>query len=122
MTRFFQRWALLWLLSLAMTSVLLGSGPSQTAQLRGTPEKILKDNGFEPTAAGVEACLRSLIIDDSFKKRVSDLISQLGAEDFQDREKANAGLEDIGPRAIEALRRARKAPIPKSPGARRIFW
>src|SRR5262249_23819057 len=44
------------------------------------------------------------------QKRIDELIKQLGADGFDEREQAQKKLEKIGPAALESLRKAAKDP------------
>ena len=59
-----------------------------------------KPAGDEKTAAGLE-------------ERIKKLIAQLGADEVEDRERAQAALLKIGQPALPLLREAKRSPLPE---------
>jgi hypothetical protein len=97
-------------LSLVACLVLLGASPSaQAAEDSVSADKArLKAAGVPTDGPGLLAFFKKRTLGDKERARIKTLISQLGSDDFDEREKAEEALIEFGPGARRALEGAAK--------------
>jgi hypothetical protein len=81
------------------------------APVQPSPEEnILKRAGVPVDADGLLTFFRGRTLSDAECKQIGQLIHQLGADNFDDRESASKALQKIGGRAVPLLRAAKHGP------------
>ncbi len=76
-------------------------------------EKLLKENGVAVDSAGLLSYFRKLSPTDRDRKLLAGLVRQLGADNYEDREKAQKALLDWHLAAVESLRLGVDDPDPE---------
>src|SRR5262249_46642021 len=77
-----------------------------TADDLASDAKIVKDAGFETDANGLVAFLKKRTLTDADRKRIEELVQQLGDPKYKKREEASAALVKEGPSALPFLKEA----------------
>ncbi len=99
------------LVLIALGCIPLGRLPAQDAVAED--EKLLKENGIASDAQGLLNYFRKQSPTAADRELLASLIRQLGAEEFEIREKAQARLREWHLAALEPLRRALEDPDPE---------
>jgi len=99
------------LVLIALGSIPCGRLPAQDAAAED--EKLLKENGIASDAKGLLGYFRKLSPTAADREHLASLIRQLGSDDFETREKAQALLREWHLAALEPLRRSLDDPDPE---------
>jgi len=89
--------------------LLLSGGSAATAEPPERPspeENILREAGVAVDADGLLAFFRQRTLGDAESKRIGEIIKRLGADDFDDRQRAAKELRKVGGRATPLVRAA----------------
>jgi len=94
-----------------LVPLLLPALPAGAADIPTPPEELLlRQAGFATDGPGLLAYLRQRTLSDDDRRRLDDLIQQLGSEDFRQREQASTELAKYGKSVVGCLRRVLKSP------------
>jgi hypothetical protein len=86
------------------------SCPAADDETTAADERLVKDAGISPDAAGLLAYFRERTLTAADVKRLETLVRQLGDDDFKTRQKASRELVRRGAAAVSLLRAAQRDP------------
>ena len=92
------------LLALLLSTIPVAAWAADPPERPSPEENILQKAGVAADDAGMLAFFRGCTLTDAESKQVRDLIGRLGADDFNDRERASEALRKIGGRAVPPFR------------------
>src|SRR5947209_5180929 len=95
----------LWIL-LALFALLFVPSPGRTDEASKEDIAVLKGAGLSTDNKGLLAFLEKRTISEATRTKVAELIRQMGAEEYDEREKASKAVVEIGAPARPQLREA----------------